>query len=46
MVKSAYGYDIQSNDDPYVKLAIDAFSSVFSLGLFGMTVVDMLPIRE
>lgn len=44
MVKSTYGHDIKSNEDAYNKLAIEAFSAVFSLGLNGLTSVDLVPI--
>lgn len=46
MVKSTYGFEIQSSDDAYVRLAIEALTSVVSLGLIGATTVDVLPFCE
>ena len=46
VVKTTYGYDIKSNEDSYNKLAIEAVSAVASLGLSGLTAVDLFPIRE
>lgn len=46
VVKTTYGYDIQTNEDAYNKLAIEAVSAVASLGLNGLTAVDLFPFRE
>lgn len=46
MVKTTYDYDIQSNEDTYNKLASEAISAASSLGLNGLTVVDIFPHRK
>lgn len=46
IVKSTYNYDIQSNEDAYNKLASEAASAVVSLGLNGLTLVDIFPSRK
>lgn len=46
IVKSTYGFDILSNDDAFNKLAIEAFTAVFSLGLNGLTSLDLVPLCE
>ena len=45
IVKSTYGYDIISSDDEYIKLAIRTAEELTSLGVPGLTVVDMFPLR-
>lgn len=44
MVKSTYGHEIQSNNDQYNTLAAEAFEAVNSLGIPGMTTMDLIPI--
>lgn len=46
VVKSAYGHEILSNDDEYVKLAAVATSTALSLGAPGLNIVDLLPFCE
>ena len=44
VVKLAYGHDILTNDDSYVKLAAEALIGVLGLGVTGLTAVDLFPI--
>lgn len=46
IAKITYGYDVKSNEDAYTKLSSEAISSVLSLGLNGLTTVDIFPFRE
>ena len=40
MVKSTYGYDIESNDDEYIKLVSEGSIAIGSLGVPGLNLVD------
>ena len=44
MVKATYGYNIESHDDDYIKLASNAIISVGSLGVVGLNPIDFFPI--
>lgn len=44
IVKMTYGHEILTNDDSYIKLAIDAIGDALKLGVTGLTPVDLFPI--
>lgn len=46
LVKKTYGIDILSSEDVYANLASEAKKAILSLGVMGLTPVDLLPARE
>lgn len=46
IAKITYGYEVKSNEDAFTKLSAEATTSVLSLGLSGLTTVDIFPFRE
>lgn len=47
ILKSTYGIDMQSKEGCVInELAIEANSALVSLGVNGLTAVDLVPIRE
>ena len=46
VVKLAYGHEILTNDDSYIKLTAEALGDLLQLGVTGMALVDLFPIRK
>ena len=46
VVKLAYGHEILTNDDDYIKMAAECLGDVLGTGMTGLTAVDLLPICE
>lgn len=46
IVKAAYGYDIEGEDDPLASLAIEATDLCFVEGAPGGSMVDVYPARK
>ena len=46
IVKLTYGHEILTNNDSYIRLTTEAVGSLVQLGVTGMTLVDLFPIRK